>query len=144
MKSFLLIVALWPGFAYAQSLAERLSAARNISEEDWRQLTNHKTVQYEIDGAPLGYETYRDNNEVIYRLPDGSCINGQWYMQRAAFCFDWRDGPQNCFHHKRLNGEIYIIGLDNGVETQDIQKVARITSLPAMCGPALLSAWEAR
>ena len=61
-------------------------------------------------------------------------------MQETAFCFDWEDGPLNCFHHKRLDGDIYVIGLEAGAETGDIQKVARIAAIPVQCGPALLSA----
>ncbi len=141
MKALALILALAPGALLAQSLPEMLSGAANISFEDWQAMTDGKTVVYEIGGKTYGYESYREKRHVTIRLDDGSCLDGTWFMDQAAFCFDWQGGPLNCFHHKRLNGEIYVIGLDNGVETGDIQKVSRIANIPVACGPALLSSF---
>jgi len=133
-------LALAPLAAPAQSLLDRLATAPEISESAWRDMTAGKTVVYEIDDAIYGYETYRKNsNRISIRLENGTCINGQWFMQQTAFCFDWEGGPLNCFNHKELDGDIYVVGLENGMETEDIQKVARIDDRPVFCGPALLS-----
>lgn len=140
MKVLALILALSPTITLAQNLSEQLATAPNISFEDWRTMTDGKTVVYEIDGETFGYESYRGEGNVTIRLGDGTCIDGTWFMEQTAFCFDWQDGPLNCFNHKRLDGVIYVIGLDNGVETTDIQKVSRIANIPVACGPALLSA----
>lgn len=139
MKALILILALTPAIASAQSLAERLSTAPDISVENWRAMTAGKTVVYQIDGETYGYETYRGDGNVTIRLENGTCVDGTWFMQQAAFCFDWEDIALNCFHHKKLDGVVYVIGLDNGVETDDIQKVSRIANIPVACGPALLS-----
>lgn len=140
MKALALILALAPSALPAQSLSDQLATATNISFEEWRDLTKGNTVVYEVDGEIIGYESYLGNGNVTIRLDDGSCIDGTWYMEQAAFCFDWEDGPLNCFHHKRLKGAIYVVGLDDGFETLDIQKVSRIANIPVACGPALLSA----
>lgn len=139
MKALCLALALLPLAANAQSLPERLAKAPDITVEDWRSLTAGKTVVYEIDGEVYGYEFYRGNGNVTIRLQDGSCLDGTWFMQQTAFCFDWQDGTLNCFNHKRLDGSIYVVGLNNGVETLDIQRVSRIANIPLACGPALLS-----
>jgi len=139
MKALALMLALCPSALPAQSLADRLAAEPVITVEAWRALTQGKTVVYEIDGETFGYERYLGGGNVTIQLDDGSCIDGTWYMAQAAFCFDWEDGPLNCFNHKQLDGEIYVIGLDEGLETADIQKVARIANIPITCGPALLS-----
>ncbi len=144
MKILALLLALFPAVASAQSLLERLSAASNISFKEWQNLTAGKTVVYQIEGETYGYETYRGNGNVTIQLSDGSCIDGTWFMQQAAFCFDWQDGPLDCFHHKRLDGVIYIVGLENGVEFDSIQEVSRIIDTPVTCGPALLSQLELR
>ena len=140
MKALTLILALMPSIAPAQSLLAQLAQATNISVDEWRALTKGKTVVYEVGGETIGYESYLGGGNVTIQLDDGSCIDGTWYMEQAAFCFDWQGGPLNCFHHKRLDGMIYVVGLRNGVETPDIQKVSRIADLPVSCGPALLSA----
>ena len=139
MKALIFILALMPAISHAQSLRERLTNAPEISFADWKDMTAGKTVVYEIDGETFGYETYRGGGNVTIRLDDGSCIDGTWFMQQNQFCFNWQDGPLNCFHHKRLDGTIYVIGLDGGVETDDIQRVSRIARIPLACGPALLS-----
>ncbi len=140
MRALAIILALAPGAVPAQSLFERLATAPDISYEDWQSMTDGKTVVYEIDGETYGYESYRGGDNVTIRLEDGSCIDGTWFMQQTAFCFDWQGGPLNCFNHKRLDGAIYVIGLEDGVETADVQKVSRIAEIPVFCGPALLSA----
>ncbi|NOR60933.1 MAG: hypothetical protein GQ535_00370 [Rhodobacteraceae bacterium] len=139
MKSLALILALAPNSLLAQSLHDQLANADNISYQAWHDLTKGKTVVYEVDGEIIGYESYLGDGNVTIRLDDGSCIDGTWYMEQLAFCFDWEGGPLNCFHHKRLNGAIYVIGLNNGLETTDVQKVSRIANIPVACGPALLS-----
>lgn len=139
MKAAALILALIPCALPAQNLVDRLAAEPIITFESWRALTRGKTVVYEIDGETFGYERYLGGNKVTIQLDDGSCIDGTWYMEQTAFCFDWEGGPLNCFNHKQLDGEIYVIGLNNGVETADIQKVSRIANIPVTCGPALLS-----
>ncbi len=140
MKALALIMVLAPALAHGQSLAERLETAPMISFEEWRDMTDGKTVIYEIDGQTFGYENYRGGNRVSIRLEDGTCIDGTWFMAQTAFCFDWQGGPLNCFNHKRLDGSIYVIGLEDGAETADIQKVAGIANIPVACGPARLSA----
>lgn len=139
MKVLPLILAFAPSALLAQTLPEQLANAPSISVEEWRRMTAGKTVVYEIDGSIFGYESYRGAGNVTIRLDDGSCIDGTWYMEQAAFCFDWQDNTINCFNHKRLDDEIYVIGLENGIETDDIQKVSRIAYIPVSCGPALLS-----
>ncbi|MBL1434924.1 MAG: hypothetical protein COB08_001815 [Rhodobacteraceae bacterium] len=139
MKVLALILALTPSALLAQNLPERLANAPSISLEDWRAMTEGKTVVYEIDGVTYGYESYLGANKVTIRLDDGSCIDGTWHMEQTAFCFDWQGSALNCFNHKRLDGNIYVVGLENGVETTDIQRVSRITNIPVACGPALLS-----
>jgi len=142
MNRLAVILALAPSLATAQSLAERLADTPDISFLDWQDMTAGKTVVYQIDGETYGYERYAAPGKVTIRLTDGTCIDGNWYMKQNNFCFDWQDGPLNCFHHKRLDGVIYVIGLDNGMETNDIQQVSRIANIPLSCGPALLSSYQ--
>jgi len=142
MKHLALILALAPFAASAQTLAEQLATQSSISFEDWRELTAGKTVVYQIDGETYGFERYVAPGKVKIQLADGTCIDGIWYMEQANFCFNWQDEILNCFHHKKLDGDTYVIALNNGVETEDIQRVSRIANIPLSCGPALLSALE--
>ena len=143
MKHALALLALWPAGLAAQSLPEALATAPEIPFEDWQAMTAGKTVVYSIDGETYGYEHYSPTgNAVKIRLENGTCIDGTWFMQGSAFCFDWQGGPLNCFHHKQLNGTIYVIGLRGAEESGDIQKVSRIADIPVACGPALLSSYS--
>ncbi len=142
MKALAFILVLAPNLLSAQNLAERLSTAPDISFQEWQNMTIGKTVVYQIDGEVYGYERYVAPGEVTIRLVDGTCIDGTWRMRQSDFCFDWQDGPKNCFRHKRLDGAIYVIGLNNGVETDDIQLVSRIADISLSCSPALLSSLE--
>ena len=103
-------------------------------------MTAGKTVVYEINNQTYAYEAYsRVNNNITIRLESGECIDGTWFMQETAFCFDWEIGVLDCFHHKRYDGDIYVVAFEGGVETAGIQKVVRIDNIPLACGPALLS-----
>jgi hypothetical protein len=138
MKALALILALGPVLAQAQGL----TGAEEIGYEEWRAMTAGKTVVYQIDGKTFGFEHYHDGQKVTIQLADGTCLEGSWFMNKSAFCFDWQNGPLNCFHHKRLGDTIFVVGLDgNGAETADVQRVSRIDSTPLACGPALLSAF---
>jgi len=146
MRKVLLTTAflsLLPYAVVAQSLQESLAGAPDIPFAEWRDMTAGQTVVYEIDGNTYAYEAYRrGTNRIDIRLDSGGCVSGTWYMDEPAFCFDWEDGPLNCFRHKRLDGAIYVIGVENGEETVDIQKVSRIAPIPVQCGPALLSQFK--
>jgi len=143
MKRALALLAFWPSVLPAQSLRDVLASAPEISFTEWQSMTAGKTVVYEIDGQTYGYEHYSPNsNAVKIQLDDGTCIDGTWFMENNAFCFDWQGGPLNCFHHKQLDSTIYVIGLESGAETGEIQRVSRIAAIPVACGPALLSAYH--
>ncbi len=136
----LALLAIFALPAHAQSLSGRLADIPDISFETWQEMTNGKTVVYELDGEIFGLEAYRkDSNRVLFRTATGICDRGTWAMDGPAFCFQWEASGEDCFLHKQMDGEIFIIGLDNGVATDNIQKVARIADIPVACGPALLS-----
>lgn len=126
--------------AHAQTLAEQLAERPNITFEEWQSLTNGRTVVYQVDGQTFGFEAYRaDSNQVLFQTNTGYCENGTWAMQGPAFCFEWEESGQDCFLHKELNGAYYVISVADGLPTEQIQKVARISDIPLACGPALLS-----
>ncbi len=137
------VIAFFPLMSYGQTLQEQLADAPNISFEEWRDMTAGQTVVYEIDGNIYAYEAYRrGSNKVTIEVEGVVCEEGTWYMQGTTFCFDWPGNAPNCFNHKRLGDDIYVVGVVDGVETDDIQKVIEIAPIPVACGPALFSALQ--
>lgn len=143
-KTLIGFMVLLPLALPAQTLREQLAIAPEITFEEWRDMTAGQTVVYEIDGDTYAYEAYRlTSNGVYIKLEDGSCFEGTWYMEESAFCFDWEDTSLDCFHHKRLGDSLYVVGLEDGLETGEIQKISEIAPIPVQCGPALLSSFSA-
>jgi hypothetical protein len=138
MRALALICALAPVAGQAETLAETLATAPEITESAWREMTAGKTVVYQVYGMANGLEHYGSGQNVTFELEDGSCLDGTWYMKGTAFCFDWPGEGLNCFRHRQVGDDIYVVGLNSG----GIQLVDRIDNTPLSCGPALLSALE--
>lgn len=146
LRPVVFLLLLQPALAQEQALDLKLALANAplVSEGDWRSITDGGTVVYEINGAVVAYEHYLDENQVVLvRTATNACEYGTWFMQEKTFCFRWEGRPLVCFNHKVLDEDTYVIRLNNGLETNDIQLVAEIIERPLQCGPDLLSALEA-
>ncbi|MCF6272032.1 MAG: hypothetical protein L3J37_02415 [Rhodobacteraceae bacterium] len=99
-------------------------------------MTVGRSVVYGVEGVVLGREAYRKNsNKLILRLSGGRCISGKWFMEQTTYCFNWEGAPPSCSRYKMLDGRIYAVAVENGVETGYIRTVVEISNEPMTCNP---------
>lgn len=126
----------WSDLAALQS---RVTSAPMLSESEWREMVEGRTVTYTINNEFFAREFYvTGTNRVVIAVNNGICLNGEWYMDGPAFCFEWEGAAPSCFTHHRLEEGVYINGLDesDGIE---IQFVADVRRTVVQCGDELLS-----
>lgn len=120
-----------PGDPSWETLANE---GEDLSAEQWRALTDGRTVWYRIDGKVWGRESYRAApGHVTFQFPDGECIEADWSWSEPWFCFDFGQalggGPPHCFRHVRYEGRLW--ALSRSGEPQAIEK---IDATPLTCG----------
>jgi len=122
-----------------EALHSRVSAAPQLSEAEWRDMVEGKTVTYTIADEFFAREFYETGtNRVVISVTGGLCLNGQWYMEGPAFCFVWENELPSCFTHHRLDEGVFINGVDPGDDIE-VQFVADIRRATVQCGDELLS-----
>ena len=118
---------------------EIISGGRDLSAEDWRALTDGRTVWYLIDGAVWGRESYRGApGEVTFQFPDGECLPATWTWQAPWFCFDFgsalNGAAPHCFRHIRYQGQLWAVSRGGAP-----QAIERIDQSPIVCGKTPVS-----
>lgn len=115
--------------------ASALTAASEtvMSSDEWRRITEGKTVHYEIDGAPGGREYYpRGQSFAVFVRPDGSCVEGPWAHAEDRFCY-WYGADFQCFYHIK-RGKTLLSRPDTGGADLKIVKIEK--SAPPRCEPS--------
>ncbi|MEM7522446.1 MAG: hypothetical protein AAF360_01530 [Pseudomonadota bacterium] len=94
-----------------------------IGPDAWRALTTGKTLYYHKDGELYGREFYRnEEGDVVFEFPGGQCAEGRWAWAEDKYCFAF-GGQLHCFSHVMRDGEIVVIGLEDG-EEQTVETIA--------------------
>lgn len=104
-----------------------------FSAEEWRALTDGKTLYYFEWGRFTGREHYHAGSDRVTfaRTEDRGCVEGT-YIDAVAprgevvFCFDWDE--RVCFQHFRRDGEIIARRQDGGEAV-----IFKITDEPLAC-----------
>ena len=113
---------------------ESPTQAEVIGIEEWRALTEGRTVWYTLRGRPWGREHFhKGRDQATFMTPQGECMTAPWTYQDGVFCFAY--GGMHCFRHLRRDGEIFAAPLDGG----EAQKIERIDDTPVSCEPPLSS-----
>ena len=90
--------------AFAAALAPiGMACAQDIllNEDEWRGMTEGRTVIYTDKGDLAGWEYYYPGENVtLFVTPEGACVTGIWAFAEDRFCFSYDDSFQ-CFHHLR-------------------------------------------
>lgn len=106
----------------------------DIPVEDWRAMAAGRTLSYSIDGQPFGLEYYAPSGDgVIFQHVDGTCLNGYWTYDAGAYCYFWDGEDPVCFRHAAIGDTVFVIGLDDGVETGEFQIMTGISDVPIIC-----------
>ena len=114
----------------------------SVPLENWRALTDGRTVWYYFPEGLWGREAYRGlggaeaEGAVVFEHRSGACLSGDWrYLAEAElYCFDFQDGRTHCFRHLRWQERLFAVSLSG-----DVQEVKRIDGAALTCGPAPMS-----
>jgi hypothetical protein len=106
-----------------------------VPQEEWRALTEGRTVWYFARDGLWGRELYRrpdadaSGGIVTFEHRDGLCLDARWTHNAGLYCFDFGEGPPHCFRHLRWEGRLFAISLSG-----DVQEVKRIDNSGVSCG----------
>ncbi|SDE46004.1 hypothetical protein [Limimaricola pyoseonensis] len=64
----------------------------SLSPEEFAARVDGRTLTYHSGGAPYGIERYGPGRAVTWSFLDGRCLEGEWYPNAGAICFDYEDG----------------------------------------------------
>lgn len=126
-----LALTLWPLLAGAADLQP---GDRPIPPEEWRALTEGRTVTYTIGGRLWGREFFHPGGErATFLGADGACMTAPWAYAEGLYCFGY--GGLHCFRHVRRDGDILILPEGGGPE----QAVEGVETAPISCDAPLSS-----
>lgn len=112
----------------------------DIPVEEWRAMSEGRTLTYRIDGELWALEHYTPGtNRVQIELFDGTCMTGTWDYAAPHYCFHWDGQGTSCFRHTRKGDEILVIEASDGHDTPMTQTMTGVSDTPLACGPAGIS-----
>jgi hypothetical protein len=125
----ILLVAASAGLA-----ADGAPRDEEILLDEWRQMTEGRTVHYSLDGRHWGREHFHPGGvTATFMTADGQCASAPWTYASGVYCFAY--SGMDCFRHVRRGGRLFAIPLGGGAE----QEIVRITAEPLSCEPPPVS-----
>jgi hypothetical protein len=122
-----------PVVAMAAGATEPAPADQPIGLDEWRALTDGRTVHYEIGGQLWGREHFhKGRDSATFVAPDGQCMTAPWAYAEGVYCFAYQG--MDCFRHVRRGGRLFAVPLSGEGGAQEI---VRITDEPLSCEPPL-------
>lgn len=106
-----------------------------VPPDEWRALTDGRTVWYFARDGLWGRELYRlgdataQGGMVTFEHRDGECLDARWTHDAGLYCFDFGAGPAHCFRHLRWQNRLFAISVSG-----DVQEVKRIDRSGVSCG----------
>ncbi|TVQ52673.1 MAG: hypothetical protein EA355_14705 [Rhodobacteraceae bacterium] len=123
-----------PAGVLATSDPEVQTEEEVIGLDEWRAMTEGRTVWYSLRGRHWGKEHFhRGRDEATFMTPQGECMTAPWMHNDGVFCFAY--GGLHCFRHVRRDGELFAIPTAGGEE----QRIVRIDDTPLSCEAPLSS-----
>ncbi|MEP2784200.1 MAG: hypothetical protein ABJO67_07430 [Pseudoruegeria sp.] len=110
-------------------------AQEALSPDAFDRYTRGKTIFFNLLGTEFGAEQYFPNRRVIWAYADGTCIDGQWYVEQEQICFvyDGQIEPQ-CWSFFLQGGRLKAL-FENDPEQTTLYEL-RKTEGPLICpGP---------
>ncbi len=113
------------------SRSELSEKGDDLTPAEWRALAAGRTVWYSDALGLWGREHYDPQADAVtFQFHTGECMEATWRHEGLLYCFDFHDGPPHCFRHLRLDGKLYVLGVQGAV-----QEVTKIDDTPVSCGP---------
>lgn len=111
------------------------SEPTRISEGDWRELVQGRTLIYRENGVFSGLERYAPSgNRVEWQFPNGECTVGTWEVVEGIYCFTWERLDLQCYDHLQDGSRILVVGTDVSPSPGEVTEVSEITDLSIACG----------
>lgn len=119
---------------HATQAGEILPGDHQIDLDEWREMTDGRTVWYTLDGQHWGREYFHPGTDsATFVSANGDCATAPWVYADGVFCFAYTG--MDCFRHIRRGDQLLAVPLSDGA-TQVIEK---ITDGPLSCEPPLSS-----
>jgi hypothetical protein len=137
MRALILLVslALLTAAVTAAGPPARAAGETPLSPSEFSDYAEGWTLRFERDGALWGNERFEPGGAVLWRFPDGRCIEGLWRPHGAQMCFLYKgDGEILCWRMLRDDKGIFARLLG---DTPDAGMELRITGrdkAPPLCG----------
>ncbi len=118
----------------AASAAELEPGDAPIPLEEWRAMTEGRTVWYSLNGVHWGKEYFHPGGQTATFVgAEGLCATAPWVFADDLYCFSYTG--LDCFRHVRRDGVLMALPLSDGAA----QTIERITAEPLSCEPPLSS-----
>jgi hypothetical protein len=76
-----------------------------IGLEEWREMTDGRTVWYSLNGQHWGREYFHPGgSSATFISADGECVTAPWAYADGIFCFSY--SGMDCFRHIRRDGPL--------------------------------------
>lgn len=62
-----------------------------VSPSEFEAMSQGKTLYFERNGEVYGVEQFYKNHYSTWQYDSGQCVEGKWYADEGAFCFDYDD-----------------------------------------------------
>lgn len=107
-----------------------------LSQKEFEELAQDRTLYFFRDGVFFGAEEFHDNRLTTWKFSDGTCVSGRWYPIQDQICFEYEADPTpHCWTMHRLNsGDIEIRSVGDDAPEGQIM-LRQVSENPIKCGP---------
>ncbi|MEO1549135.1 MAG: hypothetical protein AAFR93_01750 [Pseudomonadota bacterium] len=79
-----------------------------ITGDAFEEMSTGKVMRFSQDGAYYGAEQFYEGRRSTWQYADGSCVDGIWYEEPGAICFDYEDAsPAQCWVFAQREGGFF-------------------------------------
>ena len=79
-----------------------------VSGEAFEQMSEGKVMRFTQNGRYYGAEQFYSDRRSTWQYEDGSCVDGIWYEEAGAICFDYEDNfPAQCWIFAERDDEYF-------------------------------------
>lgn len=70
-----------------------------VKPEEFRSISEGKTLYFYQFGEFYGVEKYFENGQSIWKPANGTCESGRWHAEGDQICFEYEDNPiKSCWN----------------------------------------------
>lgn len=114
-----------------------LTAEEIVSPEEFKKLSEGKTLYFTYNGELFGIEQFYKRKRSTWQYSDGECVDGTWHAEEDLICFAYRGEPEvQCWHF--LKTEEGYAARAEGADPELDLKLSFVDTTPLDCkGPSV-------